>query len=130
MDDIFVRLAPSGIHGVGVFAVTAIPPGGTVQLWSNEELRFVRKPVEGVLRDMVLAYGVEAAEGFWCPQDFNRAEIGWYINHADAPNMTYADDITLKALRRIEPGEELTVNYLELEGEFHDTVDAGAPKRG
>ena len=42
--------------------------------------------------------------------------------------MTYADDITLAALRRIEPGEELTVNYRELEGEFHDTVDAGAAK--
>lgn len=120
MDQIFVRAAPSSIHGVGVFAVSPIPKDRTVQLWSDEEMQFIRKPVSGLLRDMILTYGVETEEGYWCPKDFNRAEIGWYINHSDQPNMTYADQITLRALRDIASGEELTVNYAELEGPFHE----------
>jgi hypothetical protein len=130
MQDIFVRAAPSGIHGVGIFAVSVIPEGATVQLWSDEELQFIPKPLQpGPLRTMVLTYGVETADGFWCPQDFNRAEIGWYINHSDQPNMTYADRITLRALRRIEPCEELTINYVEIEGEFHEPPEQHlAPK--
>lgn len=119
-DEIFVRAAPSGIHGVGVFAVSEIPQGRTVQLWSDEELRLIPKDCTGLLRKMVLTYGVETADGFLCPKDFNRVEIGWYINHSDDPNMTYADDITLRALRGVAPGEELTINYEEIEGEFHE----------
>ena len=120
MQDIYVKAAPSPIHGVGVFAVSAIPEGATVQLWSDAEMRLIRKPVDGLLKSMVLTYGVETAEGYLCPRDFNRAEIGRYINHSDTPNMTYADQITLRALRPIAPGEELTVNYVELEGPFHE----------
>ncbi len=120
MHEIYVKAAPSPIHGVGVFAVSEIPEGATLQLWSEEELRLVRKPVDGLLRSMVLTYGIETEEGYWCPKDFNRAEIGWYINHSDTPNMTYSGTITLRALRRIAPGEELTVNYVELEGPYHE----------
>ncbi len=126
MTEYFVRAAPSKIHGVGIFAVSAIPAGGQIQLWSDEELRFVRKPVHGLLAEMVWTYGIETEDGFWCPKDFNRAEIGWYINHADQPNMTYVDKITLRALRAIAPGEELTVNYVEIEGPFH--VPPGQPR--
>ena len=119
MQEIFVKAGPSPLHGVGIFAVSSIPLGGTVKLWSDEELRLIKKPVDGLLEKMVLTYGVETEEGYWCPKDFNRAEIGWYINHSDTPNMTYADQITLRALRHIESGEELTVNYVELEGPLH-----------
>jgi uncharacterized protein len=126
MDEIFVKAAPSPIHGVGIFAVSPIPVGGTVQLWSNEELRFIPKPVTGVLLDMVWTYGIETDDGFWCPKDFNRAEIGWYINHSDAPNMTYVDQNTLRAVRSIAPGEELTVSYVEIEGDFHTPTDQHA----
>ena len=130
MPEVFVRAAPSGIHGVGIFAVSDIPQGQTVQLWSDEEMRFIPKPLApGPLRTMVLTYGVQTADGFWCPKDFNRAEIGWYINHSDTPNMTYASAITLRAMRDIAAGEELTINYVEIEGEFHESPDRHlAPK--
>jgi hypothetical protein len=130
MTEYFVKAAPSTIHGVGVFAVSAIPEGGTVQLWSEEELRFVPKPLEGVLGQMVWMFGVETDGGFWCPKDFNRAEIGWYINHSDDPNMTYANQITLRARRAIAPGEELTVNYVEIEGPYHEEPAEYAGQRG
>jgi len=121
MKEIYVKAGPSPIHGVGVFAVTPIAKGRTVKLWSREKLRFVKKPLRGALGKMALMFGVETERGFWCPKDFNRAEIGWYINHSDRPNMTYVNDITLRAMRAIKAGEELTVNYIELEGPYHDT---------
>jgi hypothetical protein len=120
MHDVLVRAAPSAIHGVGVFAVTPIALNARVQLWSEEELRFIAKPVDGYLAEMVRTYGVEVNDGYWCPKDFNRCEIGWYINHSADPNMTYADDVTLVAVRKIGRGEELTVNYAEINGQFRD----------
>jgi hypothetical protein len=96
---------------VGIFAVVRIPKDARVQLWSDQELRFIRKPVRGTLRLMAERYGIELPEGYWCPLDFNSAEIGWYINHSDEPNMVHADFITLKALRTIKAGEELTIDY-------------------
>jgi len=91
-----------------------------VQLWSDEELQFIPSPVDGFLAQMVRTYGIECAGGYWSPKDFNRAEIGWYINHSPDPNMTYADDITLCAVRQIRAGDELTVNYEEVSGKFRD----------
>jgi hypothetical protein len=35
-----------------------------------------------------------------------------YINHSLLPNSAYYDDLTVVALRDIEPGEEITHNYL------------------
>ncbi len=34
-----------------------------------------------------------------------------YINHADAPNACYYDDLTVVALRKIDQDEEITHNY-------------------
>ena len=120
LPEVLVRAAPSAIHGVGVFAVTPVPRGARVQLWSDEELQFIPSPIDGYLGEMVRSYGIECGGGFWCPKDFNRAEIGWYINHSGDPNMAYVDDITLLALRHIGAGEELTVNYEQINGKFRD----------
>lgn len=34
-----------------------------------------------------------------------------YINHSKKPNVIYYDDLTVVALKNINPGEELTHNY-------------------
>ena len=49
MDDLFVRLAPPAFMAWG-FRRDGDPARRHRALWSNEALRFVRKPVDGVLR--------------------------------------------------------------------------------
>jgi hypothetical protein len=50
---------------------------------------------------------------FGCPTNFNRLTISWYLNQpkpGDPPNV-YCKSYNFYALRKIEVGEELTVDY-------------------
>ncbi len=57
-------------------------------------------------------------------------ESNAYLNHSCAPN-TYVDwkGVFLRALRDIEPGKELTCNYLTTDWELHEkfVCTCGAP---
>jgi len=46
-----------------------------------------------------------------CPTNFNRMTVAWYLNHSERPNTKCDDDLNFSALRNINRGEELTVNY-------------------
>ena len=76
-----VRLGPSAIDGVGVFAERVFDPGVIV--------------------------GAANFEG-------SRTQFGRYVNHSQKPNARMVpdrDSIFLVALNRIEPGQEITVDY-------------------
>lgn len=90
-----VLVKESGIHGLGLFAkqkirkgevIGAIKPkraksNGPHVLWVSDT---EGHKVEGPLR---------------------------YINHSPAPNACYCDDLTVIALKDIQPGDEITHNY-------------------
>ena len=114
-DDAYVRLQPSPIHGLGVFAIRSIPKGAQVFGDSREDIR--RVPVSSVrrLRDGSRRFyedfcAVENGD-YITPRSFNELTISWYMNHADQPNVQYDEKLTFIAARRIRPGEELTADY-------------------
>ncbi len=90
-----IYIAPSKIHGKGLFAGDHIP-AGTVIGW----LQTVPSREDG---PYVLWISESEAREVTCDLKF--------INHSDDPNACYYDDLSVMALRDINPGEEITHNY-------------------
>jgi hypothetical protein len=114
------RLAPSPIHGVGVFAVRDIPkrmdpfavrvryPRGWVRM-TSAELAAAPAGVRALLASIFLP---DDAGAFRVPiLGPNLIDIGAYLNHSDKPNMRTDDGYRFVTKRKIRAGEELTVNY-------------------
>ena len=112
-------LRPSAIHGIGVYTTSFIPDRGHLRLWQPDDWRFVtfeeaeRDPEVWAMRDI---YCVTDATGYHCPLDFHRMSIGWYMNHSDAPNVTYSRELNFEyfAARDIQAGEEIVCDYRTL----------------
>lgn len=45
------------------------------------------------------------------------ADDGYFLNHSCDPNLWFEDAFTLVARRRVEPGEELTIDYMLFEAD-------------
>lgn len=112
---VFVRLKPSSLHGIGVFAIHDIPKGTYIFSGDNGEMVWVKasttgrlsKEVKGLYRDFcVLRDGK-----YGCPRSFNVMTPAWYINHSDEPNIAADQNFDFYATRRIKMGEELTLSY-------------------
>jgi SET domain-containing protein len=88
-------VAASLIHGKGLFAKTAIADGEVIG-WLNG------KPCS---TDAAHVLWISERQGIEVLCDLR------YINHSDDPNACYYDDLSVVALRDIEPHEEITHNY-------------------
>jgi len=88
-------VANSKIHGKGLFAGDHISTG-TVLGW----LTGIPTSIDGVY---VLWLSEKQAIEVTC-------ELR-YINHSDDPNACYYDDLSVMALRDIQPHEEITHDY-------------------
>lgn len=90
------KVQTSGIHGQGLFADRLIPEGTVIG------------PLEGCYTTQDGAYVLWLSEeqGFRVENDLR------FINHDDEPNAAYYDDLTVAAICDIQPGEEITHNYL------------------
>jgi len=99
-------LKPSKIQGVGVFTTTKLKQGATPPLFNRDWV--FRKRCTGRQRH----YCVATKGGYWCPRNYHRMSIGWYLNHSDAPNCSSATPP--KTLRHIQAGAELTIDYNKL----------------
>jgi hypothetical protein len=53
---------------------------------------------------------------YGCPTSFNRLTPAWYINESKKPNARCDENYYFRALRNVDAGEELTVDY----GTFSD----------
>ena len=116
-----VRVGPSPIHGLGVFAVHAIARGTLVWRFTPgfdldlDPAELERQPEH--FRKVLLHYGYldkRLQRYILCCDDAR------FINHADAPNLAsdhaqdrYGVDV---AARDIAAGEELTIDYGLVEG--------------
>ena len=93
-----VYVAPSPIHGRGVFARQRIRKGHHIGTYEGPRAKRDGKYVLWVHEE-----GVEA-EG---RRGMNRLR---YLNHADSPNAEF-DGFDLYALKSIAPGDEITFDY-------------------
>lgn len=116
----YCRLAPSPIHGLGVFALRDIPRGidpFTVGMryprsWIAITPAEFRHASAGV-RSLLASLFVPDADGtFRIPAlGANLIDIGLYLNHSARPNMRTIDGHRFVTRRRIRAGAELTVDY-------------------
>lgn len=99
MEHPLVYVKESLIHGKGLFAKTSIKEG---EIIGEIEGKPAKK--DG---PYVLWIDEENYKGIKVKNIFK------FINHDDQPNACYYDDLTVVALRDIEPGEEITHHYGE-----------------
>ena len=113
-----VRLAPSQIAGIGVFAIEPIARG--TNLFANDRLaiRWIDEEevasLEAPKRALYDDFAIRQDGKLGCPENFNLLTVGWYLNEpADGaqPNAGMTRDYEIIAARDIEEGEELTINY-------------------
>lgn len=90
-----IYVADSDIHGRGLFAGRRIR-AGTVIGWLR---------VKPARRNGAYVLWLDETRGVEVTCDLK------YINHSDRPNACYYDDLSVVALRDIEPGEEITHDY-------------------
>jgi SET domain-containing protein len=112
-------LKVSTTHGVGVFTTAAIAQGEYLRLWQPDDWRFVpyaQAQSDPDVREFKDIYCVRVEGGYNCPLDFCRMSVGWYMDHADAPNVDYSVERNYEyfAMRDIESGEEILCDYRTL----------------
>jgi len=112
---VFVRLAPSHIHGVGVFAILPIPKGIFMFCGDDSNMVWVKKSkLKSLPKEILKLYEdfcVSRGDSLGCPENFNQLTPAWYLNHSMSPNVAIDRHYKFYALRNIKKGEELTVDY-------------------
>jgi len=115
----YCELAPSPIHGVGVFAVRLIPQGidpfvdGSTESnsWVEVKSEELRQADAGIGK-VILNLFVPTEGRVMVPvTGTNLINIGSYLNHSEQPNVATRDGNCFRATRPIAAGEELTVDY-------------------
>lgn len=112
---VYVRLARSRIHGIGVVAVRDIPKGTLVFGPDDSEMVLIdvsatsgRAPwIKALYKD----FCVQNGKKYGCPGNFNDMTVSWYLNHSDHPNVVCRSEYRFVAARPIRHGEELTTDY-------------------
>jgi uncharacterized protein len=111
--NVYTRLKPSKIHGVGVFAIQPIPKGMHL-LNSDEEIYWIDeayiRQLPKNLRRLYEDFCIIKNGKYGCPQNFNNLTMGWYLNDSSNPNVAMDEDYNLYAIRDIAEGEELTID--------------------
>lgn len=106
-----VEIRPSTIHGKGMFAVAALARDEVVAVWGGrfvsrgdaEQARVAGKAVQQIDEDVFEVF------------DRDQPGLTYYHNHSCEPNTGMRDEVTILALRAIQPGEELTIDYAMVE---------------
>ena len=113
--DVYVRLRPSRIHGIGVFAIRDIPKGTYVFRGDTGDMVWVSKvSTKGLdveTRKLYRDFCVSRNGTYGCPSNFNLLSPAWYLNHSKKPNVAADRNYDFYSIRRIRRGEELTADY-------------------
>jgi len=123
ISQIFCRLAPSEIDGIGVIAIKDIPKDTEVFNICNEMLEDIieltDEDLDGLdnsISNYIQDFFIKEESGIWAlpAGGLNSLNISFFLNHSDTPNLSpelshgYA---TWKSNRLITVGEELTNDY-------------------
>lgn len=113
------RLAPSPIHGLGLFAAEPVPRG--TPMWRFQEGLDLLFPAAAAAalpepaRRYLRRYAYETPQ--WPGMLVLHFDDSRFINHSDDPNTDNTGDVAV-AKRDIAAGEEITCDYGEFCTEF------------
>lgn len=108
-------VAPSPVAGLGLFAAAPVPAGTCIWAFTegvdwrltDEELRRFPEPYRTRLRHYL--YLDEDDAWVLCGDNAR------FMNHHTEPNCSDANNRYTMTLRNVEPGEELTCDYMEFD---------------
>lgn len=114
---VLATLAPSPIHGVGVFAVQDIPKGAGVYLrWEHRGLlQTTLSELKPEVKRIIIQRWPPVNDGYPFLHPHEDVNLPSFINHSDDPNYSQSGD---RALKDIKAGEEITQNY----GKYKDSL--------
>ena len=113
--DVYVRLKPSRLHGIGVFAVRPIKKG--TYIFPKDDERLVWVPYSRIqrlapsLQDLYRDFSIIKQGKYGSPRRFDQLTPSWYLNESKQPNVGADKTYRFYATRDIKTGEELTVDY-------------------
>jgi SET domain-containing protein len=113
--NVYVRIAPSKTHGVGVKAIRPIKKGTYIfrgdavpLIWISQS-RVKNSPRE--LARLYKDFAISKRGKYGCPPSFNMLTPAWYLNCSKRANVACDENYDFYALKDIKKGTELTVNY-------------------
>lgn len=114
----FAMLKPSPLHGIGVFAITAIKKGER-KIFTDHENEWIEVSKEEVgalpqhTRELVENHCLFNETHYYIPEyGFKIFDLVVYLNHSDQPNLISINEGEFfEAVRDIEIGEELLIDY-------------------
>ena len=124
-EEVYVRLGPSKVDGIGVFAIRPIAAGARIFPNETRPIRWVgveeveRSAPSAAARRFYEDFGIKRGDRIGCPQDFSELTPSWYLNappEGMEANVRAGPDFTFHAARDIAEGEELLIDY----GSFSD----------
>jgi SET domain-containing protein len=114
-EGVYVRLKPSAVHGVGVFAIRDILKGTYVFRQDDQRIIWIAKQdikqIPKAVRELYEDFCIIKGGRYGCPKSFDTLTPAWYLNHSENPNVAADSNTRFYALRNIRKGEELTVDY-------------------
>ena len=114
---VLATLAPSAIHGVGVFAVQDIKKDSGVYLrWEPRGLlQTTLSKLKPEVKKIIIQRWPPVQDGYPFLHPHEDVNLGSFINHSDTPNYNQDRDC---AIKDIKAGEEITENY----GKYKDSL--------
>jgi hypothetical protein len=111
--------------GKAVFARSVIDSGELIAVWTG---RIVSTDELDELPEDIRRHTVQVEEGLYLASH-GPDEGPDFINHSCEPNAGLEGQIAIVALRRILPGEEVTIDYAMCDGSPYDEFDCacGSP---
>jgi len=114
----FVRLAPSTVSGIGVFATIPITKGQR-NIFSNDKSEWIKLSREEVKslplhsRELVENFCLFDDQHYYVPEyGFKMIDLVVFLNHSETPNIiSLRDGEDFEALKDIKEGEELFIDY-------------------
>lgn len=114
----YVMIKPSPLHGIGVFAIRAIPKG-TKNIFSQgvgDWIKVSKEEVDALpqhSKDLIENHCLFDKNHYFIPDyGFKLVDLVIYLNHSETPNVISLNEgEQFEAIQDIACGEELLVNY-------------------
>jgi len=123
--EVYCKLGVSPVHGIGVFAVRAIPKGiHPLKSYLNvKEVEIDKKLIKDLpkgVRQQIDTFCFYNKKTVSIPTiGLNSFDLAVYLNHSKKPNLRFKKAGVLISLRKIAEGEELFIDYDTSFGEKH-----------